>query len=468
MGGLADVAAALPAELRAIGHDVRVFLPFYSRIRESDRRYEPVDDVGRVPVEIGAKRYSFTLTTTELVSNALPIHLVDCPPLYQRPGIYTSDADEAQRWLLFSRAVLESCQRLDWAPDVFHCNDWHTALIPFLLRGAYHWDALFEKTRTLLTIHNIGYQGIFGGSAVGRLGLERWADLLDQIDLRDDRVNFLRTGLNHTDFISTVSPTYAKEIQTDEYGMGLAPLLRARRDRLVGILNGVDYSQWSPECDPFIPHHFSADDLTGKRENKRGLLEQLGLDPDPEAPLIGMVTRFAQQKGLELCAEVLPRLLRSEDLRLIVLGSGEAVYEKFFDGLQRSSPGRVCYHRGYHDELAHAIEAASDLFLMPSRYEPCGLNQLFGMRYGTLPLVRRTGGLADTVVPYDSADGRGTGFVFEHFSAEGLTWALERALETWQDQERWLHLMDNAMRRDFSWKVQVRPYEALYRKILES
>jgi len=465
-GGLADVAAALPAQLRLLGHDIRLFVPYYTHIAPGDHELVPVDFIRDVAVQIGSKTYTFSAKTTSPPGSDLAIYLIDCPELYGRQSIYTSDDDEAQRFALFSRAVIECCQRMAWAPDVFHCNDWHTALIPLWLRTFYEWDELFRNSRTLVTIHNIGYQGNFPSRVVEDLGLGEWIHLLDQEDLRNGRFNFLKTGLIYADAISTVSPTYAREVQTAEYGMGLQDLLASRRDTLVGILIGVDYAQWSPERDPWIPHLYSANDLDGKRKNKQHLLRKLGLDPDLSVPLLGVVSRLTQQKGFDLCFEVLPELLSHADVRLVVLGSGEERYESFFARLHQDFPRRVCFHRGYHDELAHLIEAASDLFLMPSRYEPCGLNQMFGMRYGTLPIVRRTGGLADSVVPIDRESGRGTGFVFENFTADGLRWALRQALESYRDQRLWRRLVDNAMRQDFSWKVQVQPYVELYSKLV--
>jgi len=465
-GGLADVAAALPAQLRVLGHDVRLFIPYYTQFDSGDHELVPVDLIQDVAVQIGSRTYTFSAKTTSPPGSDLAIYLIDCPELYGRQSIYTTDEDEARRFMLFSRAVIECCQHLAWAPDVFHCNDWHTALVPLCLRTFYEWDALFRDSRTLVTIHNIGYQGNFPSRVVEELGLGEWTHLLDQEDLHVGRFNFLKNGLIYADAISTVSPTYAREVQTDEYGMGLQQLLASRRDTLVGILNGVDYDQWSPERDAFIPHLFSANDLDGKRKNKLHLLETMNLDPDLTVPLLGVVSRLTQQKGFDLCFEVLPELLPHTDVRLIVLGSGEERYESFFVKLQQSFPRKVCFHRGYHDELAHLIEAASDLFLMPSRYEPCGLNQMFGMRYGTLPIVRRTGGLADSVVPIDGESGRGTGFVFEHFTPDGLRWALRQALEAYRDRKLWRRLVDNAMRQDFSWEAQVQPYLELYSKLV--
>ena len=467
-GGLADVAAALPAQLERLGHDVRLFMPLYSRVVPGDLELSDLDSIRDVPITVGSRTYSFSTRTAPLPESSLTIHLIDCPELFGRESIYTTDDDEAQRFTLFSRAVIESCQRLAWAPDVFHCNDWHTALIPLCLRTFYEWDSLFARSRTLVTIHNIGYQGNFPSRVIEGLGLAPWTHLLDAEDLQAGRFNFLKTGLIYANAISTVSPTYAREVQTDEYGMGLQHVLAARRDTLVGILNGVDYTRWSPERDAWIPHLYSASDLTGKRKNKQHLLETLGLDPDLAVPLMGIVSRLTPQKGFDLCFEVLPELLSHTDLRLAVLGSGEKRYEDFFEGLQQSFPRKVCFHRGYHDELSHLIEAASDLFLMPSRYEPCGLNQMYGMRYGTLPIVRRTGGLADSVVPVDGESGPGTGFVFEHFTPDGLRWAIKQALEAYRDKTRWRRIQKNAMRQDFSWEAQVKPYVELYSKLAAS
>jgi len=459
-GGLADVGAALPAALHRMGHDVRPFLPLYASI---DRRsMHPVEFAERVPVSMGGRTYTFSLWTGPLAPDGPAAYFIDCPELYARPHIYTSDPDEPQRFGLFCRAVLESCQRMGWAPAVVHANDWHTALLPLLLRTAYSWDALFQRSRTLLTIHNIGYQGLAPARAIHDLGLREWLHLFDPEDLLHERVNLLRAGLVYADLVTTVSPTYAREIQTPEYGMGLDALLRARNSTLVGILNGVDYAVWSPERDAYLPQRYSADRLEGKRVNKRHLLRELGLGPADGAPLAGIVSRFAPQKGLELCVPVLPELLRTTDLRFVAVGSGEPQHESYFARLEREFPGRAVYYRGYSDELAHLVEAGADLFLMPSRYEPCGLNQMFSLRYGTIPVVRRTGGLADTVEPYDPATGRGTGFVFEHFTSEGLRWALLRALDTFRDRAAWIRLMRNAMARDYSWDTQARRYVEAY------
>jgi len=461
-GGLGDVGAALPSYLDRLGHDVRPFLPLYASIDRRAHALHPVGFAQDISVRMGGRAYTFSLWTAPLADGGPAAYFVDCPELYARPHIYTSDPDEPQRFALLCRAVLESCQRMGWAPDVVHCHDWHTALLPLLLRTAYSWDSLFHRTRTMLTIHNIGYQGVGPARWIHDLGLADWTHLFDPEDLRFERVNLLRTGLVYADLVTTVSPTHAREIQTPEYGMGLDGLLRARNSTLVGILNGVDYGVWSPERDAYLPQRYSADRLEGKIANKRHLLAEIGLPASNGAPVAGIVSRFVPQKGFDLCFPVLPELLRTTDLRLVAVGSGDVVYEGFFARLEREFPGRAVYYRGYNDELAHLVEAGADLFLMPSRYEPCGLNQMFSLRYGTIPIVRRTGGLADTVEPFDPTTGRGTGFVFDHFTPDALRWALRSALDTYRNRRAWMQLMRNAMTRDHSWTRRAAQYVEAY------
>lgn len=463
-GGLADVTAALTRQLVIDGHDARLLMPFYARIKRGKGEFTPHPKLRGMQVEFGGRTYRTSVVLGKLPKSAAEVLFLDCPELYDRPEIYGWGRDEHLRFAFLSRAALEVCQHLGWAPDVIHCNDWHTGLLPLYLRAAYRWDKLFERTRTLLTIHNIGYQGVFSSDTLNELGFGPHHELLHQGDLGEGKLSFLKTGVIYADALTTVSETYAREIQTKDYGMGLQDLLRARADHLVGIVNGVDYDEWDPARDAKIPRKFSARDLAGKRVCRRALLERLRLAPSESAPVLGIVSRLTAQKGLELLPEILPALLK-HDVRLAVLGSGEERYEQYFHHLHASHAGKVSFWSGYDDELAHWIEAGSDLFLMPSLYEPCGLNQMYSLRYGTAPVVRRTGGLADTVEPFDRKTRRGTGFLFDEFNAQALAAAMRHALECYEDKDAWSALVQNGMAKDFSWARQARQYVELYGRL---
>ena len=465
-GGLADVVAALGRFLARRGHDVRIVLPMYLRIKNGGHEFFPVPEAQDVPVRLGGRTFWFSASTLQLPRSTAKIWLVRCPELFEREGIYTQDADEHLRFALLSRAVFALAQQTQWSPDILHCNDWHTGLIPLYLRTLYSWDRVFANTRTVLTIHNIGYQGVFGADTIPGLGLGSERRALWQEDLNENRINFLKTGLMYATAITTVSRTYAKEIQTDEHGMGLAELLRQRADAVRGIVNGVDYDDWNPATDVLIPHTYSAKNLAGKAKCKEALLKRFNLPQDAHAPVFGIVSRLTYQKGFELLAEILTVLLHRENMRLVVLGTGEEKYEDYFTWLQTTFPTKVGYDRGYKEDLAHQIEAGADLFLMPSRYEPCGLNQMYSLKYGTVPIVRRTGGLADTVEQWDANSKTGTGFLFGEFSAEALMNTIRYALECWKDQAAWKVLQKNGMERDFSWDHQAEEYVDLYRKLV--
>ena len=465
-GGLGDVTGALGKYLHGAGHDVRVFTPLYSSIDRAALAASPVAALTQLPLDVGPHRYVFSVLSAKLAGGA-PLFLIDCPALYARTSLYTSDPDEHLRFLAFTRAALLSCARLGKPVAILHCNDWHTAFAPLLLRTAYAREPVFAGTRTVLTIHNIGYQGIFAAADVADLGLSAdQLQLLHRDDLAAGRINALRHGILYADGITTVSPTHAREICSEQYGMGLEDSLRARGSALTGILNGVDYDEWDPRRDRFLPIHYDAAQLAGKSRLKREFIGRSGLTIAPEVPLAGIVSRLAAQKGIELMFEALPRVLSQRPLALAALGSGEAKYEMFFAGLARAFPGRVAFEAGYDEALSHWIEAASDMFLMPSRYEPCGLNQMYSQRYGTVPIVRRTGGLADSVEHYDPASGSGTGIVFNDFDAPALEWALNLALDLYQQPRHWARLMHNGMVRDFSWQRQGGEYLALYRQLI--
>jgi starch synthase len=357
---------------------------------------------------------------------------------------------------------------MGFAPDVVHCNDWQSAMLPMVMEARYAWDRLFQKTRTLLAIHNLNYQGIFPAAIAADTGLADSAHLFHQDQLRAGRLNFLLHGILYANGICTVSPTYAHEIQTEQYGAGLDPFLRSRSSTVVGILNGVDYEEWSPEDDRHIPHRFSARDLAGKARDKEVLCARMGLPYAEGVPVIGIVSRLAGQKGFALLDGVMGPLLLRHGFQLVVLGSGERRFEAMFAQLATTFPRQVGFHRGFSNELAHLIEAGSDMFLMPSVYEPCGLNQMYSLRYGTVPIVHRTGGLADTVELWNPGTGEGTGIVFEHHDAAGLAWAIEAALAAYRDRAGWQRLIDNGMAKDFSWNVQGKLYEELYRRLSQS
>lgn len=463
-GGLADVSGALTKYLHSAGHDVRLFTPLYKSIDRTKLELHPVAELRHFEVGVGAHRYLFSALLAQLPGTTAPVYLFECPALFERAALYTTDADEHLRFLAFTRAVFAACQRMQWAPQIMHCNDWHTAFAPLFLKALYDHDALFKLTRSVLTIHNIGYQGTFSAASIGDLELGAKSYLMHQDDLRAGTINALRHGILYADAITTVSPTHAREICTDQYGMGLQDSLRARSNALSGILNGVDYDEWDPRHDRHLPKSYDAEHLQIKGELKRDFLARMGFNIAPEVPLGGMVSRLAQQKGIELMFDSLPRILSRREFALVVLGSGEPQYERFFARLQADFPGRVVFRQGYDEALSHWIEAVSDLFLMPSLYEPCGLNQMYSLRYGTVPIVRKTGGLADSVEHYNPQTGTGTGIVFNDFNTEALEWALNTALDLYATPQ-WGRMVRNGMQRDFSWQRQGGLYVRLYESL---
>jgi starch synthase len=467
-GGLADVAAALTKYLHASGHDVRLFIPLYSAIDRERFALAQVPRLTGLAISIGLHQYQYSVYTAVLPGSQAQVYLIDCPVLYAREAIYSNAPDEHLRFLALTRIAIECCQHLAWSPQILHCHDWHAGFGPLLLRALYSWDQLFANTRTVLTIHNIGYQGEFPAYAVGDLALGDNAYLLHQDDLRAGRINALKHGCMYADAITTVSPTYAAEIRTPEYGMGLQEVLRSRASSLVGILNGVDYDEWDPRIDRHIGAHYDAAQLPVKAALKQQFLARMGLAAGPRTALAGAVTRLASQKGIELIVAALPALLAQRDLVFVALGAGEPRYEAALRELAAAWPGRVAFHQGYSEELAHWIEAASDMFLMPSQYEPCGLNQMYSLRYGTVPIVRRTGGLADSVQRYDPATGRGTGVVFTPFTAAALASALESALDLYAQPSHWERMVKNGMAQDFSWARQGGHYVVLFERMLQT
>ncbi len=465
-GGLGDVSAALPRALRAHGHDVRVFMPLYARIDQKKYAFRRIETLSNLTIHVGRRSFQVSIFAATMPGTQMEVFFVHCPALYGRPGIYAHDGDEHVRFLALDCAALEAAQRMRFAPDIVHCNDWQTAMVPLLLRTRFAWDQqIFGHAKTVLTIHNLNYQGMFPADIVPDTGLTDSAHLLHQDQLKEGRLNFLLHGILYANAITTVSPTYAREIRTPEYGVGLDGALQARGAGVLGILNGVDYAEWNPAIDPLIPHRFTPQDLVGKEKCKQALLHRVKLPSVPEVPLFGIVSRLAGQKGFDLLEGAMPRLLARERMQLVVLGSGERHTERMFRGLQAQFPTQVRFHAGFDNELAHWIEAGSDFFLMPSRYEPCGLNQMYSLKYGTVPIVRKTGGLADTVQLWSPRRREGTGLVFETYDAFGLYWAVKEALKVFKDRPAYRQLQQNGMAQDYSWDHQVTHYEQLYARL---
>ncbi|MBX5493882.1 MAG: glycogen synthase GlgA [Bryobacteraceae bacterium] len=450
-GGLADVIGSLPRALRAQGDEVAVVLPRYRSIslQGLQRVYNDL------PVWLGSTGYPVTVYLAR--SADVPFYLIDCPSLYDRDGLYSSSGkdypDNAIRFAVLSMAAISIVRHI-FRPQVLHVHDWQASLVPVYLRRLFDLDPTFMGIRTLLTIHNLGYQGRFGREVLPQIGLDEGVWHPNGMEFYGD-LNFLKGGIVYSDAVSTVSPRYAQEIQTPEFGFGLDGLLRLRSDVLTGIVNGVDYNEWNPETDELLPAKYSADDLSGKRLCKRELLKEFGLPVDHlDRPVIGIVSRFARQKGFDLIAQVADDIA-AEDLSLIVLGTGEPQYEQMFRNLAWKYPQKVAVRVTYNNRLAHLIEAGSDMFLMPSRYEPCGLNQIYSLRYGTIPLVRATGGLDDTIED-------GTGFKFWDYSGHAMLQMIRHALAVYKNRQEWLRMMRLAMQKDFSWDASAARYSALY------
>jgi len=461
-GGLADVVGALPPALAALGHDVTVYLPKYKQTKLAEAR--TVIRSVTVPFD---DRYRFCSVLDGGTLSGVKFYFIDYPPYFDRDALYGTPLgdyrDNAERFALYSRAVLEACKVLG-APDVFHCHDWQSALVPILLRSVYAEDPALRDAATVFTIHNIGYQGLFPPDTLPLLTLPWDLFTIDKLEFYG-KVNLLKGALVFSDFVTTVSRKYSQEIQTAEYGFGLEGVLRARSGTVTGILNGVDYKEWSPETDKFIVAHYSPQDLGGKAKCKQDLLAEFGVTgADPTLPVIGIISRFAAQKGFDLVSQVADRLAR-EDLIVVALGTGDREYEDLFRRLVKQFPQKFPVKIAYDNKIAHKIEAGSDMFLMPSRYEPCGLNQIYSLKYGTVPLVRATGGLDDTIENWDPAARKGTGFKFSEYTGEALLGTIRAALEAYKDQAGWQALMRNGMSKDFSWGASAREYVRVYDRV---
>ena len=467
VGGLGDVTAALPKILRRMGHDVRVVIPLYNFIDRAKYGIHP-DGACRVPM--GNNEFNGIGVHTASLDGGVPVWFVEHDRFYARAGIYDEPRgeypDNAYRFALLSKAAAQICKDKHFVPDIMHAHDWPTGLVPLFLKTWDRVDSPLSNTASVLTIHNIAYQGVYPGNVFSYIGVGREHFTPDRLEDRG-RVNLLKAGIWYADAITTVSPTHAKEILTPAGGCGLSHRLNARRDDLFGILNGVDYEHWNPETDPMIPARFSAGRLDGKMVCKSALQKLFQLQIRADLPLFGLVSRFAPQKGFNLLMDVLPRAMRSMAFQLVVLGTGDGKTENFFRWLENTFPGRARCHIGFSTEVSHLIEAGSDFFLMPSIYEPCGLNQIYSLKYGTLPLVRATGGLEDTVENYDPNTGNGTGFKFNDANPNALYNTLGWVVGTWYDRPAHItRLRLQAMAREFSWDDSARKYIDVYHHAL--
>jgi starch synthase len=466
-GGLADVVGALPPELVRLGHNVTVYLPFYSRIRVRVEKEQPGAELKYAirSLTIPFRYYNrFAGIVDGGVRNGVQFYFVDCPEMFDRAELYGTPGadypDNAERFGLFCRTVLEASKQLG-VPDVFHVHDWQAALIPVYLHTTYAADPVFRSAATVLTIHNAAYQGLFP-PATTELLLFPW-DLftMDKVE-QYDRFNFLKGGVVFSDKLTTVSRKYAEEIQTPEFGWNLEGVLRKRAADLHGILNGVDYDHWNPATDGNLAAHYSPDDLAGKRACREDLLHAFGLENVAETtPVIGVVSRLAMQKGFDLIAQASEDLVE-RDAVFVVLGTGEPVYESFLRNWAFRHPAQVAVQIRYDETLAHKVEAGADMFLMPSRYEPCGLNQIYSLRYGTVPVVHATGGLDDTIQEWDPGKGTGTGFKFSGYDSRNLLAEVDRALDGFQDKSGWERLMRNGMACEYSWSGPALEYVKVY------
>lgn len=468
VGGLADVMGALPDELEKLGCDVTIFTPLYSSIDRGGFGIKKLSIRKRLAAPVGQEQAPFSLYIAKKPETSISVYFIENERFYGRKGIYTipetgeAFADEAERTVFFNRAVMESVKALDLHPDVMHCNDFHAGLIPVYVSLEEADDPHFESAGTVFSVHNLAYQGIFEPSFLDIAGLpmdlftpggpfEYWG-----------RVNVMKIALVFSGLISTVSKTYAKEITTtEEYGYGLEGVLRSRKKDIVGILNGIDPDAWDPATDDLIPANFTPSDQEGKERCRTALHEAFGLKRAAKAPVIGMVSRLVDQKGFDILAEAMPALMKL-DLRFAILGTGQQKYHELYTELQESYPGKLGVRLEYDNRLAHMIEAGSDYFLMPSRYEPCGLNQMYSLRYGTIPIVRSTGGLKDTIKNLDSSGSKGNGFTFTEYSPAALTKVISKAFKYFEDSRRLGRVRERIMREDHSWKRSAGEYLKLY------
>lgn len=472
-GGLADVASALPQALKEIGHEVRLAIPRYGFVNERKFRIHEIIRLKDIDIPIGKKVAKLNVKSSFLIGERtkVQIYFIDSAEFFGRQGIYQDPKtkkdypDNDERFIFYSRGIFEILKRLGWAPHIIHCNDWQSGLVPVYLKKIYSKDPFFKNVKTVFTIHNVAYQGNFPKETFQKSGLPDDVFTPDGAEFYD-KFSFMKAGIVYSDYVTTVSNTYSKEISgSEEYGCGMEGVLKKKKRAFSGIVNGIDYSLWNPDSDQFIPFKYSVKTIDAKVENKKYLLKRFNKKFDATIPLLGMVTRLVEQKGIDLLMDGFADLMKM-NVQLILLGTGEKQYHTKLESLAKKYQDRFMLELGYNDELAHLIEGAADIFLMPSKFEPCGLNQLYSLKYGTIPIVRKTGGLADTVTEVNPQKGTGTGFFFEKYDSRDMLKAVSHAVNLFGDQKSWQKIMRNAMMQDYSWTSSAKQYEELYNKIL--
>ncbi len=469
-GGLADVAGTLPIALKEFDQDVRLMMAKYKSINERKFVLREVIRLKEVNVTLGDETKIADGKTAFLPDSKVHVYFLHIPDYFDRKDLYVDSKtgrdfeDNAERFAFFSKSVLETLKLLYWQPDIIHCNDWQTALIPFYLKTHYKDDEFFKNTHTILTIHNLAYQGSFPLEKAEKIGIpSKYVAPGREFEFYG-KLNLLKGGIHFADILSTVSEKYAEEITTDpDYGYGFEEILAGRKDDVYGILNGVDYSSWDPEFDTLIPANYSIENLEDKSENKKILCKQSNLEYNEDTPVIGMISRLDAQKGFDLLADAAAELLKM-DVQMVILGTGDPKYHDLLNKLAKKHAGKLSVNLRFDNRLAHLIEAGSDMYLMPSRYEPCGLNQMYSLRFGTVPIVRETGGLADTIRNFDPVTGEGNGFSFKKYDAAEMLDAITRAVKTFADKNTWIQIQKTGMAADFSWSRSAEKYMELYEK----
>ncbi len=471
-GGLADVTGALPKALKGFNHEVRMMIPKYKFINERKYVLREVIRLRDIPVTVNGKTEMANVKSAFLPDSKVQIYLVDVGDFFSRPGIYIDPKtkkpypDNAERFAFFSKAAIETLKILSWQPNIIHCNDWQTSFAPVYLKTIYLNDPFLEGVKSIYTIHNLTSQGEFEPAVAEKIEYDQSQVKEGGMFYKDGKLNLTKGAIHFADFITTVSETYANEIiDDDSIGFGLGPLLEEKGEKFEGILNGVDYSVWNPETDKLIPHNYTAEDLTGKAENKKALLQRSGLEYKEDVPLIGIISKITEQKGLDLILEVLDKLL-AMDVQIIIHGDGDRkLVEKIIIYAQKY-PDKFRMNVTFDDKMAHLIEAGADIYLSPSKYEPCGLNQIYSLKYGTIPVVSSVGGLFDTVDDLDEELTEGTGIIIEELSGEAIIKAVTRALTYFKDKEKWLAIQKRIMEEDFSWELSAKRYLDIYDRVL--